>query len=93
MKITKVNPIAGYRLSVEFDEGDRGVVDLSDYAGKGVFEAWLTPGFFEQVTVASDGALAWPGDLDLCPDAIYMRLTGKTPEEVFPLLRNQPAYA
>jgi hypothetical protein len=28
-----------------------------------------------------------------CPDSIYMRLTGKTPEEVFPILKKQLAYA
>jgi hypothetical protein len=93
MKITKAGPLTGYRLNVEFDDGVRGVVDLSDYAGVGVFAAWLEPGFFEQVTITSDGALAWPGDLDLCPDALYMRVTGKTPEEVLPLLRHQPACA
>jgi hypothetical protein len=92
MKITKAEPLAGYRLNVEFDDGVCGVVDLSDYAGVGVFAAWLKPGFFEQVAITSEGALAWPGDLDLCPDAVYMRLTGKTPEELFPLLRHQPAY-
>lgn len=93
MKITKAEPLAGYRLNVEFDDGVCGVVDLSDYAGVGVFEAWLEPDFFKQVAITSNGALAWPGDLDLCPDAVYMRLTGKTPEELFPLLRHQPAYA
>jgi hypothetical protein len=93
MKITKAEPVAGYRLNVEFDDGVHGVVDLSDYAGVGVFAAWLKPGSFEQVAITSEGALAWPGDLDLCPDAVYMRLTGKTPEELFPLLRHQPAYA
>jgi hypothetical protein len=93
MKVTKVEPTARYRLEVEFDDGVRGIVDLSDFAGVGVFAAWLKPGFFEQVTITGEGALAWPGDLDLCPDALYMRVTGKTPEEVFPLLRHQPAYA
>ena len=57
-------------------------MDLSDYAGVGVFEAWLNPGFFEQISITDDGALAWPGDLDLCPDALYMCLTGKRPEEL-----------
>ena len=93
MKVTSVKPSSGYCLDIEFDNGVCGVVDLSDYAGIGVFAAWLKPGFFQQVAITNDGALAWPGDLDLCPDAIYLRLTGKTPEEVFPLLRHQPAYA
>ena len=93
MRVTKVKPADRYCLDVEFDDVVRGIVDLSDFAGAGVFAAWLKPGFFEQVAITSDGALAWPGDLDLCPDALYMRVTGKTPEEVLPLLRHQPAYA
>jgi hypothetical protein len=93
MRVTKVTPVAGYRLDVEFDDGVRGIADLSDFAGVGVFAAWLKPGFFEQVAITSEGALTWPGDLDLCPDALYMRVKGKTPEEVFPLLRQEPAYA
>jgi hypothetical protein len=45
------------------------------------------------VKITSSGALEWPGELDLCPDSIYMRLTGKTPEEVFPSLKKKIAYA
>lgn len=93
MKVTRVKPVGGYRLELDFDDGVCGVVDLSDYAGVGVFEAWLNPGLFEQVTITNDGALAWPGGLDLCPDAIYLRLTGKPVEEVFPSLQYQRAYA
>lgn len=76
MRVTKVKPIPGYRLDVEFDDGVRSIADLSDFAGAGVFAAWLKPGFFEQVAITSEGALAWPGDLDLCPDVLYMRVTG-----------------
>lgn len=93
MRVTSVKPLREFRVEVEFDDGAHGVVDLSDYAGIGVFEAWLRPGFFEQVSITQSGALAWPGDLDLCPDAVYMRLTGKRPEDIFPSLRHQPAYA
>lgn len=94
MKITQAKPLSGYRLELEFNDGVSGVVDLSEYAGNGVFGAWLTPGVFEQVAISNDGALAWPGELDLCPDALYLQLTGKTAVEVFPSLRqSQPAYA
>ena len=82
MIITSAKPLTGYRVHVGFDDGKHGVVDLSDCAGIGVFEAWLKPGFFEQVSITQSGALAWPGDLDLCPDAVYMRLTGKSPVEL-----------
>jgi hypothetical protein len=68
-------------------------VDLSDFAGKGVFSSWLEPGFFEQVKVTDVGAAEWPGGIDLCPDTLYMRLTGKSPEELFPSLRKTSTHA
>lgn len=93
MKVTNVKSAGGYRLELAFDDGVHGIVDLADFAGVGVFQAWLKPGFFEQVVITDSGALAWPGDLDLCPDALYLRLTGKTVEQMFPSWRDQPAYA
>src|SRR3990172_4041818 len=79
--------LTGYRLELTFDNGQSGVVDLSSLAGQGVFAAWEKPGVFEQVSFTSDGAVEWPGELDLCPDALYLRMTGKSPEEVFPALQ------
>jgi len=31
--------------------------------------------------------------VDLCPDALYMQLTGKRSDEVFPALKHLPAHA
>jgi hypothetical protein len=42
---------------------------------------------------SADGDLVGGGEGTECPDSIYMRLTGKTPEEVFPILKKQLAYA
>jgi len=89
MNLIEVKPKANYRLFVRYDDGASGIVDLSCFAGRGVFAAWLEPGVFEQVFLAEAGHPEWPGCIDLCPDALYMRLTGKRPEEVFPSLKNQ----
>ena len=43
--------------------------------------------------VGETGELIWPNDLDLCPDALYLRVTGKKPEEEFPALKHEFAYA
>jgi hypothetical protein len=51
------------------------------------------PGLFEAVRLSAAGCPEWPGDLDLCTDALYMQLTGKRPEEVFPALANPTAHA
>ena len=93
MKIVFVKPVSRFAIEVGFEDGARGIVDLADIAGRGVFSQWMKEGIFESVKITSSGALEWPGELDLCPDSRYMRLTGKTPEEVFSSLKKQLAYA
>ena len=92
-KISKVKALQGYRLELEFDDGVSGTVDLSDLVGKGVFALWCDRHAFEQVRVGSSGELVWGDQIDLCPDALYLKVTGKTPEDVFPALRHEPARA
>lgn len=93
MEITEAKPLPGYCLQLVFDNGERGVVDLSELVGQGVFTAWQQPGNFDQVAVTSEGAVRWPGEIDMCPDALYLRLTGKKPEDIFPSLRNRFSHA
>jgi hypothetical protein len=93
MKILEAKPKRGFQLFVRFDDGTAGTVNLSDFAGRGVFAAWDQPGLFEQVRVTDQGAVEWPGEIDLCPDALYLRLTGKSVEELFPSLSAHPAHA
>ena len=50
--------------------------------GKGVFKAWNEPGYFDRVHITSHRSIAWDEELELCPDALYMELTGKTFEEL-----------
>ena len=92
-KISAVNVLPGYRLELAFDDGVRGVVDLSGLAGKGVFAIWRDRRIFAQVRIGSFGELTWGGQIDLCPDALYLKATGKNAEEVFPALRCESTYA
>ena len=92
-KISKVKVLQGYRLELAFDDGVSGVVDLSDLVGKGVFALWRDRHAFEQVRIGSIGELVWGDQIDLCPDSLYLKATGKKPEEVFPALRREPARA
>ena len=86
-KLLKVEPREGYHIYVEYDDGASGEVDLSHNAGKGVFKVWDEPGAFERVHVTEYDAVGWGDGLDICPDSVYFRLTGKTPEEMMPGLR------
>jgi hypothetical protein len=92
-KATEVKPLDGYRIWLKYADGAEGAVDLSDLAGRGVFKAWTDRMVFESVHVDESGAIAWGTELDLCPDALYLRLTGKAVDELFPRLKNMPVDA
>ena len=81
---TQVKPLSGFKIWIEYEDGESGEIDLSHLAGKGVFKVWDEPGHFEKVHISSYRAIAWDDDIDMCADALYMELTGKTLEEVMP---------
>ena len=82
-KPIEVKTLPGFRLWVRYTDGVEGEVNLSHLAGKGVFSLWDQPGAFERVRIGSSGQIAWSDEIDLCPDAIYLQITRKAPEEVF----------
>ena len=92
-KIVKVKVTQRYRLHLEFDDEISGEVDLSDLVGKGVFAQWRDEKIFEQVQIGSSGELVWGKDIDLCPDSLYLKVTGKKPEDVFPRLGIESTHA
>ena len=70
-----------YRIWVKFFDGVEGEVDLSDCAGIGVFKAWDEPGCFERVHLGPGPCVAWNDQIELCPDSLYMEVTGISPED------------
>ena len=86
-KAVEARPLSGYRIWLRFDDGVEGEVDLSHLAGRGVFKAWTDRAVFESVHVDGSGAVTWNEDINLCPDALYLRLTGIAVEELFPRLK------
>ncbi len=75
---TAVEPREGYRIWLRYDDGTVGEVDLSHLVGRGVFKSWDERDFFEAVRITSAGGIAWGEDVELCPDALYLQLTGKS---------------
>ena len=61
-------------LHVEFADGLKGDVKFLPSHLSGVFVALQDPVFFSKVGVAH-GAVTWPGELDLAPDAMHEALT------------------
>ena len=86
MRPVEVRALEPYRIWLRYDDGVEGEVDLSHLAGDGVFVAWEDHGFFAAVRLGPCGSIVWGEDLDLCGDALYLEITGMTPEELFPRL-------
>ena len=76
-RIIRLSPLAGYRLSVEFDDGVAGTVELEKELFGPVFAPLRNEALFAQVQLDEFGAPCWPGGADLAPDGIYARLTGR----------------
>jgi hypothetical protein len=71
--VTAVEALPAFRLRVAFADGLAGTVDMSGLVHSpkaGVFAALADPSLFARVTLEY-GAVAWPGELDLAPDAMY----------------------
>ncbi|MEO6320294.1 MAG: DUF2442 domain-containing protein [Polaromonas sp.] len=68
--VVAVTPMEGLTLQVEFADGIKGCVKFLPSHLTGVFERLKEPGFFAQARV-EQGAVTWPGELDLAPDAMY----------------------
>jgi len=82
-----VKALEDYRIWLKFDDGIEGVADLSGYKRDGVYAIWSDCNEFRKVQVGNSGEIAWGAQLDLCPDALYLKVTGKIPEDLFPRLK------
>jgi hypothetical protein len=72
-RVREVTALPDYRLLVRFVDGLSGTVDMSALVASpeaGVFACLRDRALFEQVYV-EHGAVTWPGELDLAPDAMH----------------------
>jgi hypothetical protein len=76
--IKKAEAIPGYKLFIEFEDGVKGIIDLSKWKGKGVFEFWNKEKNFRSFIITKDKKLAWNENIDMDPDAFYLKLIGKS---------------
>ena len=87
IKIVEARALDAFRLHVKFSDGAEGEVDLAALAGQGVFAAWDDPAFFGRVRIGSSGrSLDWGEQIDISADSLYLSLTGKTAQDLFPKL-------
>lgn len=74
--VVEVTALDEFRLRVRFNDGTEGQVEMdalihSPHAG--VFAQLADPARFAEAYVQY-GAVTWPGELDLAPDAMYVEI-------------------
>lgn len=87
LKPIALKPLDHYHLWLKFSDGVEGVVDLSYLVGDGVFALWNDYAEFQKAAIGSSGEIVWNDQVDLDGIALYLRITGKQPEDIFPRLR------
>ena len=71
--VVSVQPLSPLELAVRFEDGTEGKVRFQASHLTGVFEALKIPEVFSQARVEG-GAVTWPGEIDLAPDAMYREI-------------------
>jgi hypothetical protein len=76
--IVHVEAGSDYRLSVQFDDGVEGTLDMrSVIEFRGVFAQLKDPDYFRQVRLNDElGVPCWPNGADLDADVLYTQVTG-----------------
>ena len=93
VKITSAKALSDYKIWIKYSDGVEGEVDLSHLVGKGVFSSWEDINVFQNFHIENGRAITWTDQIDLCADALYLQVTGKTPEELFPNLKMEDVNA
>jgi hypothetical protein len=80
-RVIEALPRDGFCLHVRFMDGLEGIVDMAGLIHSSradVFAQLADPSLFAQVFV-EHGAVTWPGEIDLAPDAMHAEIkkTGK----------------
>lgn len=76
-RVTRVEPLDGYRLLVEFADGMKGEVNLSNRLFGPVFEPLQDPEFFSRASIDKFGVIRWPNGADLARDALHETLAAQ----------------
>ena len=74
--VVELQPVMPLSLRVRFADGTAGQVRFETSHLTGVFEVLKDPAVFIKARIEA-GAVSWPGNLDLAPDAMYAEIKSK----------------
>jgi hypothetical protein len=76
--LKSASALPNYKLEVEFEDGVKGEIDLAYLVGKGVFSFWNNEKNFKNYIVNDMRKIEWGNEIDMDPDAFYLKLINKT---------------
>jgi len=72
--LTNAAYVEGYNIAVEFNDGMKGVVDLSDMLKVEVFEPLKDIRFFRNFSINNElETITWPNGADIAPESLRRR--------------------
>ena len=90
IRVMKATALQDHKLEVSFSDGTSGVVDLSCLIRSELFSRLSDEESFAQFSISRDGrVIAWDEELELCADSLYLKTTGKRPQEILPGLKTR----
>jgi|MTBAKSStandDraft_1061840.scaffolds.fasta_scaffold111869_1 hypothetical protein len=85
IRIAQAVATEGLKLKLTFENGVSGTVDFSELATSPLFSSLRNVEIFESASIIRDGrALAWGQELEICADSLFLKITGKKAEDIFP---------
>jgi hypothetical protein len=70
--VVSVEPLENYLLSITFDNGEVGILDIEEFLDFGVFQRLRNRRAFENVRVSFD-TIEWEAGVDLDPEFVYRK--------------------
>lgn len=70
-RVVEVTSLNGFRLRILFNNGERRVFDVTPYLAYPAFKRLANTAYFA-LAHPDHGTVAWPDDIDFCPDTVYL---------------------
>lgn len=72
LDVVKVEALAGYKLRLEFENGEKRLFDMTPYIDERPFASLKDSPVFGLAHVEF-GTVVWPGEIDIGPETLYHR--------------------
>ncbi len=79
--LVSATALPNYKLSLLYNDGVVGEVDLSSWSKNELFDFWIEDQNFSKFAIDKFGKMVWNDAVDMDPDAWYLQLINKTFEE------------